>query len=148
MIDALLVQQLTTLLAPVLPKLMEITATVGKKTLDTASEKVGEASWNKAVNTWNKLWPWVEKKPEVAGVLQDVAKREDDPRAEAILSWQLENVLADLPPETLSEIRNIVAEKVSETRVIAASSASVVIGGNASGNLIVTNLQSADKKQE
>jgi hypothetical protein len=134
MIDALLAQQIAVLLAPFLPGLMK----AGSKAVETAGGKAGEAAWNKAVNLWSKLRPQVEKEPEVAKALQELAEKGDDPRAQAVLSWQLEKLLAALPPETLEEIREIVAEPGHETHITIATGGSIAVGRDASENVMIT----------
>jgi len=110
---------------------------VGK---DAAVKALGakfvDIGWNKASAIWKKILPEVQKKPEVAQALQDVVENADDPDARATLPWQLKKILTDMPSETTDEIRNIIAENVSENRVTTASNGGVAIGGNASGNII------------
>lgn len=138
MIDSGLVQQATELMAPLLPYLMSPTAAAGK---DAAVKALGgkfiEAAWNKATAIWEKFRPEVEKKPEVSQALKDVAENIDDPDAKAALSWQLKKAMANMPPETIDEIRSIIAEKVNLIHVATASNGSVAIGGDASGNIII-----------
>ena len=138
MIDPELAQQAATLLAPLLPYLMSPTVAAGK---DAAVKALGgkfiEAAWNKATATWEKFRPEVEKKPEVAQAVKDVAGNIDDPDAKAALSWQLKKVMANMPPDTIDEIRSIIDEKGSMTRITTASNGGVAIGGNASGNIII-----------
>ena len=136
-IDPGLAQQAAVLLAPYLPYLMNSTVVSGK---DAAIKALGgkfvEAGWNKAADLWKKIWPKAGKKPEIARALQDVAEHADDPGAETVLSWQLNKVIDDMPPEAIAEIQNIIAENVGETRVTKASNGSVAIGGDAYGNII------------
>jgi len=138
MIDSGLVQQAATLLTPLLPYLMSPTVAAGK---DAAVKSLGgkfvEAVWNKASATWEKFRPEVEKKPEVAQALSEVAENIDDTDSKAVLAWQLKKVMANMPPETIDEIRSIIDEKGSETRITTASNGGVAIGGDASGNIII-----------
>jgi hypothetical protein len=139
MIEAL-AQQIATQLAPVLPYLAAPTALAAKDAAaKAAGGKVGEAAWNKAVNLWSKIRPAVEKEPEVAKALQEVAQKPEDPRTEAILSWQLEKILASMPTKELNEIQGIVNKSRSEVRVITAMNGGIAIGGNATGNIMFTN---------
>ena len=133
MIDPDLTRQLAALLVPFLPTLMK---TAGKAA-ESVGEKIGETTWNKAERAWSKLWPWIEKKPEVVKELKDVAESTDDPDAKAAFPWQLKKILADMPAETIEELKNIVAEKGSETRFVIASNGSVAIGGDATGNVVI-----------
>ena len=144
MIEAALAAQLAGLLSPFLPKLMEATAAAGKKTIDTLAGKAGEAAWNKAVAVWNVLWPEAKKEPEVEKAIQDVAGKADDPRAETILSWQLEKLT--LPPATLAELQKIVAESKSGTRVTTADRGGVAVAGSVSGGTITAGYHGTEKK--
>jgi len=138
MIDPELAQQATALITPFLPYLVNPAVSAGK---DAAVKALGgkfvEAGWNRATGIWKKIWPEAEKKPEVAQAVKDVAENIDDPDAKAALSWQLKKVMANMPPDTIDEIRSIIAEKGSETRITTASNGGVAIGGNASGNIII-----------
>lgn len=139
MIDAVLASKLASALAPFLPALVGTAVAAGQKAVGSVGGKAGEAAWGKAVSLWDKLRPEVEKEPEVSKAIQDVASRPDDPRAEALLSWNLEKLT--LPPEPLEEIQKIIADTRSETRITTATSGSVAIGGDAEGNIIVTGNQ-------
>lgn len=134
MIEAALAGQLAGLLAPFLPKLMDTAAAAGKKAVESAAGKAGEAAWNKAISVWNILRPEAEKDPEVAKTIKDIAGKPSDPRTEAILSWQLEKLT--LPPAALADIQKIVAESESVTRITSADRGGVAIGGSVSGSTI------------
>lgn len=138
MIDPELAQQATAIIAPFLPYLMNPAVSAGK---DAAVKALGgkfvEAGWNRAAGIWKKIWPEAEKKPEVAQVIKEVAENTDDQDAKAVLSWQLKKVMANMPPDTIDEIRSIIADKGSETRITTSSNGGVAIGGNASGNIII-----------
>lgn len=146
MIEAALAAQLAGLLAPFLPKLLETTAASGKKAVDTLAEKAGGAAWNKAVSVWNMLRPEVEKEPEVAKAIQDVALNAEDPDAKIALAWQLKKLT--LPPTTLAGIQKIVAESKSDFRITTADRGGVAIGGNVSGGTIFAGYHSTDKESE
>jgi hypothetical protein len=136
-----LAQTLGPYLAPYLPYLLkgvkkagEVAAAMGKM--------VVEADWAKAVRIWEKLRPQVEKQPEIKDRMEEASKKPDDPRVEVILTWELEKVLAALPPQDVREIQNMVTEIKSETRVTTASGpAAVAIGGDANRANIRTNVK-------
>lgn len=138
MIDSGLVQQVAALLTPLLPHLMSSNIAAGK---DAAVKALGgkfvDAGWNKAAGIWKMIRPEVEKNSEIAQSLKDVAENTDDPDAKAVLSRQLKKVMANLPPDTIDEIRSLITEEDSETRITIALNGSVAIGGNASGNIII-----------
>ena len=148
MIETTLIQQLSSLLAPALPYLMGSAVVAGKKVAEAVGGKIGEGSWNKAQQVWGKLQPWVNKKPEVSKALKEVADNADDPVYTNTLPLNLKKLLEDMPPEAVSEIRNIVISQTkSESRVITADRGGVVVGGDASGT-INAGYHSYDKKPE
>jgi len=146
-IEAELAKDAATLLAHFLPRLMDA---IGTEAVKTAGKKAGEAAWDRAARVWDMLRPQLEKKPEVANVLQDVAEAGDDQKeVEAILSFNPKKVMKDMPPETLAEIQDIVAEAKSEIRVtIASGDRSVAVGGDVSSSEIITGDQSSAKPPE
>jgi len=146
MIEAALAAQLAGLLAPFLPKLMDTAAAAGTKVLESVAGKAGEAAWNKAVRVWNILRPEVEKEPEVAGAIQDVAQNAEDPDAKVALAWQLKKLT--VPRETLAELQKIVAESKSEIRITTADRGGVAIGGSVSGGTITAGYHETSKKSE
>ncbi len=146
MIEAILAGQLAGLLAPFLPKLLDTAAAVGKIAVESVAGKAGEAAWSKAVSVWNILRPEVEKDPEVAKAIQDVAKNAEDPDAKVALSWQLKKLT--IPPEALAELQRIVAENKSGISITTADRGSVAVGGNVSGGTITTGYHEASKKSE
>jgi hypothetical protein len=107
--------------------------------------KFAEATWNKAIDLWGKLWPEVNKRPEVAKAIQEVADKGGDPRVEAILSWQLEKV--NLPPELLNQIKIILDQNVTGVRIITADRGGVAVGGNAEGCTITAGYHNFDKPE-
>jgi thioredoxin-like negative regulator of GroEL len=146
MIEAALAAQLAGLLAPFLPKLMETTAAAGKKAIDTLAGKAGEAAWNKAVSVWNLLRPEVEKEPEVAKAIQDVAQNAEDPDAKVALAWQLKKLT--LPPETLAELQKMITESKSDIRITTADRGGVAVGGSVTGGTITAGYHETGKKPE
>ena len=146
MIEAALAGQLAGLLAPFLPKLMDTAAAAGTKVLESVAGKAGEVAWNKAVRVWNILRPEVEKEPEVARAIQDVAQNAEDPDAKAALSWQLKKLT--IPPETLAELQKIVAESKSDVRITTADRGGVAVGGSISGGTITAGYHETGKKSE
>jgi thioredoxin-like negative regulator of GroEL len=139
MTDLGLSQPLAIMLAPALPYLMSKATAAGQKAIDTLTGKLGETAANKVEQVWNKLWPSIEKKPDVVKAMQEVAENPEDTDAKAVLSWQLKKVLADLPPETLDEIKNLIATKGSDIRNITATHGGVSVGGNIQGSTVTTS---------
>jgi hypothetical protein len=149
MIETALIQQLSSLLAPALPYLMGSAALAGKKVAEAVGGKIGEGTWNKTQQVWDKLLPWVNKKPEVAASLKEVADNANDPIYTNTLPLNLKKLLEGMPPETVSEIRNIVISQTKrESRVTKADRGGVAIGGDVSGGTINAGYHSYDKKPE
>ncbi len=149
MIEAALVQQLSSLLAPALPYLMGSAVVAGKKAAEIVGGKISEEAWNKAQKVWDKLSPWVYKKPEVTKALKEVANNADDPIYTNALALPLKKLLEEMPPETVNEIKNIIVSQTkSESRVTKADHGGVAIGGNMSGGIINAGYHSSNKKPE
>ena len=144
MIEATFIQQLTSMLGPALPYLIGVGAIAGQKAVEAVGGKIGEDSLAKAKTVWSKIWPLAEKKPLVVEALKEVAEKPDDPRAEAMLSLQLEKLLADALPETIEEIKSMVGEPKggTEVRIVTATNGGVAVGGNVSGGTIITGRNS------
>ena len=145
-IEAAFAQQLAGLLAPALPYLMGPAAAAGQKAAEAAAGKIGEDAWTRAKEAWDKLKPWADKKPEVATTLKEVA--DGDPLAKDALARDLKKLLESMPDETVSEIKNIVIQTKSESRITTADRGGVAVGGNVSGGTITGGYHSSDKKTE
>ena len=102
--------------------------------------KFAEATWNKAADVWKKIWPEIEKKPEIAKAIQEVAEKSNDSRVETILSWQLEKL--DPPSETLDQIKFILDQKDTGIRIISADRGSVAVGCSVQGCTITADYHS------
>jgi len=146
MIEAALAAQLSSLLAPFLPKLMDTAASAGKKAVESVVGKAGEAAWNKALSVWNMLRPEVEKEPEVAKAIKDVAENAEDPDAKVALAWQLKKLT--LPPEVLAGLQKIIAESKSDIRITSADRGGVAVGGSVTGGTITAGYQEGSRKSE
>jgi len=123
-------------------------AAAGQKAAEAAKSKLGEDVWNKAKQIWDKLRPEVEKKPEAAGALKEVAENAEDELAKAALPRDLKKLLEGMPPETVDQLRSIVSEVKSETRITTADRGGVAVGGNVSGGTITAGYHSYEKKPE
>ena len=84
------VTTLTTFLAPFLPYLLN----PGKGTSETATNKFGEASWQKAQTVWAVLKPKVDAKESAKEAAMDVAKNPDDEDSQTVLRVQLKKLVA------------------------------------------------------
>jgi hypothetical protein len=95
MIDVVLATQIAQILAPFLPMLLDAAAGSNVKQSDITFAKA------------NSLLKKIKKdlSPEIANTFDEVAKKPNDQRAEAVLSWQLEKLT--LTPKTREEIQKI-----------------------------------------
>lgn len=138
-IEVAFVKQVASVLAPALPYLTDVAAGAGQKAAEIAKNKLGEEAWNKATQIWDRIRPEVETKPDAAKAFKKVADNPDDESS-------LKELLEGMPPETVNEIRNIVSESKSETRITTADRGGIAIGGDVSGGTISAGYHSRDKK--
>jgi formylglycine-generating enzyme required for sulfatase activity/GTPase SAR1 family protein len=93
-----LVAQLAQTLGPYLPMLLETGKKAGEKAGEKALEEVGKktggAAFDGASKVWGKLRGKVEKKPEAAEAVRDLAADPGDPDLQAALRVQLKKILA------------------------------------------------------
>ena len=82
------ISSLTTFLNPVLPYLTKL----GNKTAESSVEKLGEATWNKAITIWTKLHPKIEAKPTAQEAIVDLIQNPDDPDLQAVFRVQLKKI--------------------------------------------------------
>ena len=136
-IESELAKEASTLLAPYLPRLIEH---AGAEAIKATGKRAGEVTWNRAARLWEKLRPHLEDKPDTAEALREVAKEEEDPQdAETIISFYLKKIIKELPPETITEIKNIVDDAKKDTIVtIASGDRSIAIGGDVYRSTIIT----------
>ena len=141
-----LAQQLAPTLLPFLPYLLK----GAKSALDLATaawRKLGEVEWDTVFKIWERIKPQIDRQPEVKKHLEEAAQKPDDPRAAALVSWDLEKILAALPPQQVSEIHQILTQTRTESRTVTASGErAVAIGGDAPGASINTGDQTPPKK--
>lgn len=92
-------------LSPCLPFLL----TMGTKTAEGASQKVGEDVWNKAKVIWGKLQPKVEAKEEAKKAAAEAAKNLEDQDFQGAFRKELKQILT-AEPELVKEIAQILPE--------------------------------------
>lgn len=100
---------LVKILAPCLPFLV----TLGNKTAEGASQKVGEDIWNKAKAIWGKLQPKVKAKEAAQEAVGDVANNPEDEDYQVALRVQLKKILS-ADPELAAEITQILEESAPQ----------------------------------
>lgn len=84
---------LTAFIAPFLPFLLKLGKTAAEKATESASEKFGEAAWQKAQSVWKALSPKVEAKEAANEAVTDVASNPEDEDSLAALRLQLKKLL-------------------------------------------------------
>lgn len=107
--------------------------------------KFAEGTWNKAANIWKNIWPELDKKSEVAKAIQEVSEKSNDPRVEAMLSWQLEKL--DLPSEALDQIKTLLDQEGSKAQIITADFGGIAVGGNVQGSTITAGYHGYEKPE-
>ncbi len=125
-----LAQQLTAFLAPFLPYLLK----VGEKAAEEVGKKLGEAAWERARALWEKL----RRKKNVEQVAQTAAALPDNAALREALRAEIARALQE-DPDLHAEVARLWEQaQAAGVTVIAAGARSVAIGGNASGNVIIT----------
>ncbi len=124
-----LAQQVATFLVPFLPYLLKGGKLAGKK----AAETVGE-------ETIKALWAKLQPHEKVRKAAEAAANLRDNPAMQHALVHEIEGALrAD--PTLAAEIVALWQQVQGGDRLTAAGDRSVVIGGNASGSVIITGDQ-------
>jgi hypothetical protein len=136
--DPQLSAQLVQLLAPFLPYLLKGLKLAGQEAAKKLGEKAGEQGFEQAKALWDKLRPKVEARPAALEAAQDAAAHPDDEDALAALRLQLKKLLAEDQALAQELARLLPQSGPAGQTVIASGDRSVAIGGNASGNVIIT----------
>lgn len=129
-----LTHAVTTTLVPLLPYLLK----AGEQAVEEAGKKVAGETWDWAKELWTSLKPKVEAKPAALEAAEDVARTPDDADAQAVLRVQIRKLLTE--DQTLAEevAQWVDRAKAAGVSVTASGERSVAIGGDASGNTIIT----------
>lgn len=127
--------QLLTYLTPYLPYLVKGVKLAGQELAKKLGEKAGEQGWKNAQRIWEKLQPRLTS-PAAQEALQDAASAPEDQDALAALRLQLKKAL-QADPALLRELTALLPADRGGN-VTAGGDRSVAIGGNASGNIIIT----------
>jgi len=136
--DSHLPAQLVQFLAPYLSYLVKGLKLAGQEAAKKLGEKASEQGFDHAKALWEKLRPKVEAKPAALEAVQDAAEHPDDEDALAALRLQLKKLLAEDEPLAQELARLLEQTRPAGQTVIASGERSVAIGGNASGNVIIT----------
>lgn len=125
---------LTTVLAPLLPYLLQ----AGEKVAEETGKAVAGQSWEWAKSIWTKLKPEVEAKPAALEAAEDVAQSPEDEEAQMVLRRQLRKLLTE--DQSLAEevSRWLDEGKAAGINVSVSGERNVAIGGNVKGSTIIT----------
>lgn len=135
--DPQALQQLVAFLTPFLPYLLK----AGDTAAEEAGKNLGTEAWNLAKAVWQKLQPKIAGKSDVQSAVENVAKEPNSTIDREIFQLQLRKLLAD-DPTLAAELVSLLGEtRPAGVNVIASGKGSVAIGGNASGNVIITGDQ-------
>jgi hypothetical protein len=130
-----LAKQVGIFLLPCLPALLA----GGQQALQEAAGQLGKGTVEQAERLWSKLWPRLGSRPGGAEAAQDAARAPQDQEAQTVLRVQLRKLLTE-DPALAAEIEQLF-EAAKRSGAVAAAQRSVSIGGDASGNVIITGDQ-------
>jgi hypothetical protein len=125
-----LAQKIAAFLMPLLPYLLK----VGDKAAEEVGKKIGGEGWERAKALWEKL----RRKKAVEQVAQTVAALPDNQALREALREEIARALVEDEALAQELARLLPQSGPAGQTVIASSDRSVVIGGNASGNVIIT----------
>ncbi|MGB8646748.1 MAG: hypothetical protein WCF84_16020 [Anaerolineae bacterium] len=130
---SMLVPQVTLMLAPMLPYLLQ----AGEKVAQEAGQKFGEEAWQEGKALWERLWPRVEARPAAKEAAEDVAAQPTNADRQAALRVQLDKLLSADPALAQELARMVQSGKQTRTNIIASGERSVA-AQNISGSTIIT----------
>ncbi len=130
--------QIAQFLAPVLPYLLKGGIELARNAAGELGKKLSADGWEGLKRLAGKIQKKAEAKPGLQEALTDAQNAPSDEDALAALRQQLKKLLQE-DPDLLTEATRLLAPiQTASTTVIASGSRSVAIGGNASGNVIIT----------
>ncbi len=132
-------------LAPLLPYLLKGSIELAKSAAGELGKKLTTEAWDGLKRLAEKIQQKAKAKPALREALTDAANAPTDEDALAALRLQLKKLLAE-DPDLAAEAARLLAGMQPGSTVIASGARSVAIGGNASGNIIVTGDNNEVKK--
>ena len=133
---------LTSFLSPFLPHLLKLGEPIAEEAGKKLGEKLGNSSWEIAKKAWSKLSTKIEEKPLAKGAATAVAEDDQDEDAQAVLTKQVEKLLAANPDlsQSLQQILAANTESVSRTIAIAqtVTGDKNIVVGEASGSINIS----------
>ena len=111
---------LTSLLSPFLPQVLKLGQPVAEEAGKKLGAKLGEGTWETAKAAWGKLAPKVAAKPLAQGAAVALSENSQDAEAQAILTSQLEKLLAAHPDlaTALQQLLNTEADAVAQVATV------------------------------
>ncbi len=125
-------------LAPILPYLLKGAIELAKSAAGELGKKLSADAWEGLKKLAGKIHKKAEAKPALQEALTDAQNDPADPDNVASLRKELKKLLQEDPDLLAEATRLLSTVQASSTTVIASGDRSVAIGGNASGNVIIT----------
>lgn len=100
---------LATFLSPFLPHLMNLGQQVSEEAGKALGARLGEGTWNKAKQIWEKILPKINEQPLAKGAVEALAEDTQDEDAQNILAKQLKKLL-EAKPALAQELHALVTE--------------------------------------
>ncbi|MGB9777322.1 MAG: hypothetical protein ACPLYD_14800 [Anaerolineae bacterium] len=129
--------QLAQFLAPLIPYLLKGGVELAKAAAGELGKKLAADSWDGLKRLAESIQRKAETKPALQEALTDAQSAPNDPDALAALRRQLKKLLQE-DAELAAEAARLLRDVRPGTAVIASGDRAVAIGGNASGNIILT----------
>ncbi len=130
--------QLAPLLAPIIPYLLKGGIELAKSAAGELGKKLSADAWDGLKALADRIQRKAERKPALGEALRDAQSAPADADTQAALRLQLKKLLAEDPALLAEAARLLASAPTASQTVIASGSRSVAIGGNASGNIIIT----------
>lgn len=130
--------QLAQLLAPLLPYLLKGGAELAKGALGEGGKRLTAAAWEDLKGLAEQIRQRAQGKPALQEVLADAQANPQDEDAVAALCLQLRKLLQDDPALAAEAARQLAGLAAGGNTAIASGDLTVSIGGDASGNIIIT----------
>lgn len=133
---------LTTFISPFLPHLLKLGEPIAEEAGKKLGTKLGESSWETAKQVWGKIAPKVKEKPLAQGAAAAVAEDVQDEDAQAILTKQIEKLLAANHDLSQSLQKILAADAKSVSKAVAITQAVTgnknIVIGEASGSISIS----------
>ncbi|GAB4461284.1 MAG: hypothetical protein Kow0070_18680 [Anaerolineales bacterium] len=129
---------LPSLLAPLLPYLLQGGIELAKSAAGELGKKLSAEAWDGLKRLAEKIQRKAASKPALQEALSDAQNAPTDEDTLAALRLQLKKLLQEDADLAAEAARLLAAVQTAGNTITASGSRSVAIGGNASGNIIIT----------